>query len=141
MKSWNWRWVWGTVAVFAIFLLSDWLWNGQILKDWYASTHGLWRSQEDMWNHAWWYVTGLSLFSIVFTKIFTLNWENKGWMEGLRYGLWIALIFSSVQLMWFTFQPIPAKMMWTWIVEGFISFSIAGIAIAWFYKPSKWKSA
>lgn len=141
MKSWNWRWVWGTIAVFATFMLTDWIWHGQILQGWYESTSELWRSKEDSWNHIWWYIAGLALFSIIFSKIFTLNWENKGWQEGWRYGLWVALIFSTAQIMWYAWQPIPLEMMWTWIVGFLIQFSLGGIVLAWLYKPSDWKGA
>ena len=78
------------------------------------------------------------IFGFIFCFIFTKGYEEKGILEGVRYGLWIGLLlfvyimFSS----WAIFKISKIISFW-WLILGVIEMIILGIITAAIYKPAK----
>lgn len=132
------RFVFAGLAVFIAGFIMDWIIHGIILKGAYESLISIWRPEEEMNSMMWiWYVGSL-IFSFLFVYIFTKGYENKGIMEGVRYGLLIGLLMVLFgNLAQYAMYPLPFSLVWKWFVFGMIEFIIFGIITAAIYKPAK----
>lgn len=124
------------VLVYIVYQALNFLIHSVILKNVYMEFATLWRP--DMENVMWiMYVSDLiRIFLFVF--IFTKGQENKGWMEGLRYGLLIGLLLSlGMSLNSYAIYPMPFTLALYWLVLTLIQMTICGIVTALLYKPAK----
>ncbi|OHD64070.1 MAG: hypothetical protein A2176_08640 [Spirochaetes bacterium RBG_13_51_14] len=81
------------------------------------------------------YLTDFAL-SILFTYIFTKGYENRGIMEGVRYGLIIGLLMDGIgSFGQYMVYPIPLTLALQWFVYGVIRFIILGIIVSLIYRP------
>jgi len=81
-----------SLVVFVVYEILNYLIHSLILMGAYQATMNLWRT--DMNSIMWIMWLGDLVKAFVFVYIFTKGIENKGWMEGLRYGFWIGLYVS-----------------------------------------------
>jgi hypothetical protein len=129
------RFVLASLAVFVAGMILDYLVHMVILKGAYESLAAIWR--QEMNSLMWLMYVGSLIFAFLFVYIFTKGHENKGIMEGVRYGLIIGLFFilptASGQ---YAMYPIPFSLAVQWFVYGLIEFIIFGIIAAIIYKPA-----
>ena len=81
------------------------------------------------------------VWSFFFVFIFIKGYQNKGWMEGVRYGVYIGLFMnlmaSTAQNV---FYPIPLH----WLLIGLSLIyptTILGVVTSFIYKPAEQKAA
>ena len=84
----------GVVAVFITLELLDFLIHGVILMSTYAAMQNVWRP--DMMAKMWVLHVVKIITAFFFVLIFSKGYENKGIMEGLRYGFYIGMIVSKI---------------------------------------------
>jgi len=128
------KYILAVLAVFVVFELLDFIIHSVILADAYESLQGVWR--QNMMNYMWvMYVTAL-IWSVFFVYIFTKGYQNRGWLEGLRYGLLIGLLMLVMGMFnqWGVY-PLPIGLVVQWFVFGLIQFMICGVVVALVYKP------
>ncbi|MGQ8338498.1 hypothetical protein ACUNWD_18220 [Sunxiuqinia sp. A32] len=128
------RFLLASLAVFVTFQLLDFIIHGVILMSTYEETASVWR--EDMMDLMWiMYISGV-LLSLLFVYIYIKGFQNKGIMEGVRYGLvmWLLLmVVGSVNQ--FVIYPVPADLAVKWIIYGLVELVVAGVVTALVYKP------
>src|SRR4030043_207584 len=86
------------VVVFVLLEITNYIVHSVILAPTYASDaiSYLFRTTEDMQSKMWiMWVTDL-IWSFFFVYIFVKGYENKGILEGLRYGLYIGIFYFMV---------------------------------------------
>jgi hypothetical protein len=128
------RFLIATLAVFIVYVAINFLIHSVILMGTYESLKNIWRPDmmEKMWV-MWIVYIG---FAFLFTFIFTVGYEGKGWLEGLRYGLYIGLLLNGVSAFTeYAVYPLPFTLVIQWFVYGVIQITICGIAAALIYKP------
>lgn len=130
------RFVIGSIVVFVYIFVYEWIFHGMLLQDMYAQTANLWRTEEEMWSKFHWLVLGQLIFAVMFCFIFTKGYENRGLAEGLRYGIFIALLFVGTDLIMYAVQPLSAKLLIAWMVGGIVEVAIAGTIMAAIYRPA-----
>ena len=74
------------------------------------------------------------LQALVLGYIFLRNYEAKGWMEGVRFGFWIALFYGSVQLISFALMPISANVLLVGVIADGLGYICLGAVFALVYK-------
>jgi len=114
------KYILAVLAVFVVFELLDFIIHSVILADAYESLQGVWR--QNMMNYMWvMYVTAL-IWSVFFVYIFTKGYQNRGWLEGLRYGLLIGLLMLVMGMFnqWGVY-PLPIGLVVQWFVSGLSS--------------------
>ena len=126
----------GVVAVFITLELLDFLIHGVILMSTYAAMQNVWRP--DMMAKMWVLHVVKIITAFFFVLIFSKGYENKGIMEGLRYGFYIGMIVSSG----FAFGsyasfPIPHVLALHWFILTLGEYLIAGVVVAQVYKQAK----
>ncbi len=130
------RFIIASIIVFVVFEALNFLMHGLILAGAYEATAELWRA--DMNQMMWIIYLGDLVKAFLFVFIFTKGYENKGWAEGLRYGLWIGLYVSiGMGFGSYAMYPIPFSMAIQWFVYCVIQLIICGIVTALIYKPAK----
>jgi len=132
------RYAIGSIAVFIFLLVAELVFHGVILSGCYDEyTHLIRPGFLSSW-YAIWLFLGYLIFSFGFCFIFTKGYENKGFGEGIRYGLYIAFAFAvSSILIAYAVCSIPAELVVSWIVGYLIIMILAGIIIAAIYRPKQ----
>lgn len=129
------RLMYATLSVFVFIFFYEWFFHGTILKGMYEETAFLWRTESDMRAHFFWLVLGQFLIAVMFCYIFLKGYENKGLLEGMRYGLLMGVFLSIPSFVMHAVQPFPLEMAFAWIIGGIIEFILAGMLLAWVYRP------
>jgi hypothetical protein len=104
-----------------------------LMSDMYKA---VFRPEEDMNSKMWlmWLMNLVWSYFLVF--FFVKGYENKGWMEGFRYGVYIGIFFSLVMSFHsFVIYPFELPLILQMFVYGFIQSIIIGIIAALLYKP------
>ncbi len=125
--------VWlGFVAVFIVSIILDWVINGVLLGGLWKESESLFRA--DMNDKMWIYWVITLIGSFFFSFIFSRGYEGKGWMEGVRYGLYIG-IWMSVGMAYGTYAmvAIPYSLALSWFLCGVVEYIILGIVLAWIF--------
>ena len=126
------------IVIFILLEVTNYIIHVGILGSTYAmeGIKELFRPEEEMQSKMWivW-ITDL-IWTYFFTYIFVKGYENKGIMEGFKYGVIIALFIPLVMsyqsyAMW----PIPYSLALQWFIYSLIQCIILGIAAALIYKP------
>lgn len=125
------------LVVWIAMIILDWVIHGLILAGSYRETAQLWRPESEMISKMWIMYLGQLLFAIFFVFVFTKGYENRGLLEGLRYGIYVFFIaLFPGALAQYSTMPLAFSMTLSWIVLGFIEFLILGLLAAVLYKPA-----
>ena len=63
------RWLWASIAVFAVMAISDFLIHGVLLSDLYRQTASVWRPPVDARQLTWIFFVGYLVFAPFFTFV------------------------------------------------------------------------
>lgn len=83
-------------------------------------------------------MVGMLSWTLAFTFIYAKSAENKGWKEGIRFGLivWVLYFIPMITGVWAYFQVTEA-----WVIAGLLSglaeSLTAGLLVGLIYKPLK----
>jgi hypothetical protein len=111
------RFIGASILVFIVSEVINFLVHSVIFKKPYASLAPLWRP--DMMSKMWILHVGFFILSFIFTYIFIKGYENKGVMEGFRYGIIIGL-FANIPYAFFEYAmyPLPSRSVWVGSSSG-----------------------
>ena len=122
----------GFVAVFLTLEVLDALIHGVILMSTYMAMQSVWRA--DMMAKMWVLHVVKLITAFFFVVIFSKGYENKGIMEGIRYGFYVGMIVASgFGLGTYASFPIPHALALHWFVLTLIEYVIAGVVVALVY--------
>lgn len=128
------------IAVFVILEITNYLVHGVILNSVYASEEvkQFFRPMEEMVSKMWVMWVADFVWSFFFVFIFVKGYQNKGIMEGVRYGIYIGLFFSFVYAYGsYVMYPLPYYLIFEWFVIGLMQSVLLGIVAALIYKPKE----
>lgn len=122
--------VWsGALGVFVTVLILDSLVNMFLLRPEYETTKHLWRAAEDI-NMAL-LIVCYAVQAFFFAFIFSKGYEGKGVVEGLRFGLYVALLMVlPFAYMSYATMPIPYMLSLKYFLFGTMTWVIAGGVVA-----------
>jgi hypothetical protein len=129
--------VWtGFIVVFIVYFLLDWLINGVLLQSSYMAEEvaKLMRPEADI---QMWIIILCDLFyAFFFTLIFSKGYENKGAMEGVRYGFYVGMMVSlPMAYGTYAVMPIPYTLALQWFLYGLVVNIICGVVLTFVLKP------
>lgn len=131
--------LWTTfIVVFVVYFILDWLINGVLLHSTYMAEDvaKIMRPEVDVNSNMWIIIICDLFYTFFFTLIFSKGFENKGWMEGVRFGFYVGLMVSlPMAYITYAVQPIPYSLALQWFIYGTLSNIIIGIVAALMYKP------
>lgn len=122
----------GFIAAFITIEILEAIVNMVILSSAYQSTMQVWRP--DMMSKMWIFHVVMLIGAFFFAFIFSKGFENKGIVEGVRYGTYIG-IWMSVGKAYGTYAmvAIPYSLALQWFVYGVIEYVIAGVVLAFVF--------
>ena len=125
-----------SLAVFITLLILEFVIHKFLLVTVYESVQEVLRP--DMKDKMWiMYLTGI-IFSLLFVYIFSKGYEGKGIIEGAKYGLIIGLVVHLVgSYNQYVVYPLPYSLVLKWFIYGTIEMIVAGIVLAFVYKPKE----
>jgi len=128
------RFIAGGLAIFLIFTVCDFIIHSVILGDYYMSMTGIWRPE--MMSFMWIMHLCTFIFSFLLIFIFIKGYEDRGIMEGVRFGIMMFLITTGIGAAYqYILYPLPFALVLQWFCYGLVEFIIAGTAAALIYKP------
>lgn len=130
------RYLLASLVAYIVMQITSYLIHGIILMNDYIALTQIWRP--DMMNWMWLiYVLDIPS-TLLIAYIFVKGYENKGIMEGVRFGLvlgtliWIGGAFATWAMI-----PLTLSLAVKWFIFGVIQMVITGIILALIYKPKK----
>lgn len=128
----------GAAVVFVAFGAMEFLFNALFASSWAQVSH-LMRPEAEI--KMWVVIVTWAFFAYFFTWIFSKGYESKGIMEGVRYGLAVALMmvlpwaYSTYAYM----KDFPYSLTLLWFVFGTIETVVCGVLLAWIFgmKPKQ----
>ena len=123
----------GFVAVFVTTQIIEGLLDFYLLDPIYGSYSHIWRPISEM---KFWLlpVTGM-FFSFFFVFIFSRGYEGKGIAEGIRYGLYVALMIALPRAYGsYALMQIPYSLALQWFVYGMFEYVIAGAILSGIFR-------
>jgi hypothetical protein len=124
------------IAAYVFIFFWGWLLNGVFLKDIYAETANLWRSQSEMMSLFHWIIIGQALIVFAFVAIYASGFAGGGVIAGVRLGVLLEIAGIGMRLGFYAVQPIPGKLILYGSVGGLIEMIIVGAMVGAIYKPA-----
>jgi hypothetical protein len=122
----------GFAVVFVLVFATDFVVNNYLMMSEYEATMTLWRRPEEMKMAV--IVIAQLFFAFFFTLIFSKGYEGKGVVEGIRYGVYVALMMMvPAAYMTYATMPVPYSLALKWFLYGTIQYIIYGIALSYVY--------
>lgn len=127
--------VWiGAGVVFVLLVVLGMVIHGVLLRPIYATMEGMMRPEADM--KMWIIFVVDAVVAYFFTLIFSKGYENKGIAEGVRYGLYIGVMFGiSMGYGTYASMPVPYSLALQWFLYSIVEYIICGVALAFVFKP------
>ncbi|MDE3057354.1 MAG: hypothetical protein KGJ59_05310 [Bacteroidota bacterium] len=126
----------GFVAVFLTLEILDAIIHGGILMSTYESMQNVWRT--DMMQKMWILHFVKLVTAFFFALIFSKGYENKGIMEGIRYGFYVGMIVASgFAFGSYASYPIRYQLALAWFFLSLAEYIIAGIVLAYAFGMKK----
>lgn len=126
------------IVIFIVLEVTNFLIHGTLLSSTYQSEgiKEIFRNTEEMESKMWiMWVTDI-IWAFFFTFIFVKGYENKGLIEGVKYGIYMGIFVSLVfSYQSFVVYPLPYSLVFQWFIYGFIQCIILGLLAALIYKP------
>ena len=128
------RYTAGGFAIFLIFQVCDYIIHNFLLWDQFAALTSIWRP--DLMSHMWIMYAGSFVFSYLMMYIFIKGFEDRGVMEGVRFGLLFGTVTAGMAALYqYILYPVPFLLVIQWFGYQLIKFILGGIAAGWIYKP------
>jgi len=101
------RFILAFIAAYIFLFVWGWLLNGVLLKDVYAETPNLWRSQSEMAGLFHWIIIGQALVVFSFVMIYASGFGGGGVIAGIRLGLVLEIAGIGCGLAFMPSNPFP----------------------------------
>jgi hypothetical protein len=92
------RFIVAFIAAYIFMFFWGWLLNGVLLKDIYAETPNLWRSQSEMMSLFHWIIIGQALIILAFVMIYAGGFAGGGVVAGIRLGILLEIAAIGMRL-------------------------------------------
>lgn len=123
------------IAVFVLLEATNFLIHSVLLAKSYEGLASVFRPMQDMERVMWRMWIADLVWSFFFVFIFIKGYQNKGLMEGVRYGIYIALFMNFVAAVaQNVVYPIPYTLSLQWFIYGAIQTVILGVVTSFLYK-------
>src|SRR2546427_12492058 len=99
------RFIIAFIAAYVFMFLWGWQLNGVLLKDVYAETPNLWRSQSEMMSLFHWIIIGQALVIFAFVMIYARGFAGGGVIAGDTLSIVLEIAPNPHRLGIFAWQP------------------------------------
>jgi hypothetical protein len=135
------RFIIAFIAAYIFLFVWGWLLNGVLLKDIYAQTPNLWRTQTEMLSFFHWILIGQALIVFAFVMIYVAGFAGGGAVAGIRLGILLEIAAIGMRMGVYAVQPFPGKLLIYASIGGLIEMIITGAIVGAIYKPAPARSS
>jgi hypothetical protein len=135
------RFIIAFIAAYIFLFVWGWLLNGVLLKDIYAQTSNLWRTQTEMLSFFHWILIGQALIVFAFVMIYVTGFAGGGVVAGIRLGILLEIAAIGLRMGVYAVQPFPGKLLIYASIGGLIEMIITGAIVGAIYKPASARSS
>src|SRR6266513_4392470 len=135
------RFILAFVAAYVFIFAWGWLLNGVFLKDVYAQTPNLWRSQSEMMSLFHWIIIGQALVVFAFVMIYASGFAGGGVIAGICLGILLEIAAIGMRIGIYAVQPCPGNLVVYGCISGLIEMIIVGAIVGAIYKPAAARSS
>jgi hypothetical protein len=135
------RFIIAFIAAYIFLFVWGWLLNGVLLKDIYAQTSNLWRTQTEMLSFFQWILIGQALIVFAFVMIYVTGFAGGGVVAGIRLGILLEIAAIGMRMGVYAVQPFPGKLLIYASIGGLIEMIITGAIVGAIYKPASARSS
>lgn len=128
------RFLIASIAGFLFLFGFDYLVHHIWLNEAYVEHVDLWRPAENMESFYPYMIARQILLVWLIGYIFTRNFEEKGLLEGIRFGLPVGLLLGLIMASSYIWMPITSELALGWLVSGIGTGLGLGIIFALLYK-------
>jgi hypothetical protein len=129
-------------ACYVVLHAFGFLIHGVLLKSSYEAQAAVFRPEDVMNGMMWIMFVNSAIYLWVFCYVFTKGYENKGLMEGVRYGALMGLLISVMGAYdAYVVYPIPYTLALKWFLSGMVVWTALGVVVSLVYKPEAPKAA
>ena len=129
------------IAAYIFLFVWGWLFNGVLLKDIYAQTPNLWRTQTEMLSFFHWILIGQALIVFAFLMIYVAGFACGGVFAGIRLGILLEIAAIGMRMGVYAVQPFPGKLLIYASIGGLVEMIITGAIVGAIYKPTPARSS
>ncbi len=126
------RYILAALAGFLFLFVFDFIFHAQLMHSLYMETQNVWRHEGEglMW------IMNLSqvLFALASSVFFVRYYQGKGVQEGVRYGLYMGVIFATSTFGTYMFLPVPFMLTAPWMLADILRNLGFGVVLALVYK-------
>ena len=130
------RFIIAFIAAYIFLFVWGWLLNGVLLKDIYAQTSNLWRTQTEMLSFFQWILIGQALIVFAFVMLYATGFAGGGVVAGIRLGILLEIAAIGMRMGVYAVQPYPGKLIIYGSIGGLIEMIITGAIVGAIYKPA-----
>lgn len=128
------RFIAGGFAIFVIFFVCDLIINGPLLGDFYSSASNVLRP--DIMSLKWIIYLSSFIFSYLMMFTFIKGFEDRGILEGVRFGLLIGIMTIGMSAFYqYAVYAVSFSLIMQWFGYNLVKFVLAGVAAGAIYKP------
>ncbi len=135
------RFIIAFIAAYIFLFVWGWLLNGVLLKDIYAQTPNLWRTQTEMLSFFHWILIGQALIVFAFVMIYVAGFAGGSVVAGIRLGILLEIAAIGMRMGVYAVQPFPGKLLIYASIGGLIEMIIVGAIVGAIYKPASARSS
>src|SRR5439155_960080 len=117
------------IAAYIFLFVWGWLLNGVLLKDIYAQTPNLWRTQTEMLSFFHWILIGQALIVFAFVMLYVAGFAGGGVVAGIRLGILLEIAAIGMRMGVYAVQPLPRKLLIYASIGGLIEMIIFGAIV------------
>jgi Na+/proline symporter len=131
------RFIIAFVVVFVVLEVTNYIIYMGILHSAFSSDiyRNIFRPEEEMNGMMWISLLMDLVWSYFFAFFFVKGYENKGWMEGLRFGAYMGIFYMLVlSVQFYVMLPIEFGLVLQMFIYSFIQVLILGVVTSLIYK-------
>ncbi|HKI99582.1 MAG TPA: hypothetical protein VKB51_14000 [bacterium] len=122
----------GTIVLFVVWVVMDFIIHGVLLKSSYDATAALWRPWPEIKAGVIWATTFIS--ALCFTLIYLYGFAGVSVQRTLAFGLWFGVAAGvSMGLGSYATMPIPLSLALSWLLGTLIEALVGVLVLHWVY--------
>jgi hypothetical protein len=126
----------GLIVVFIVMQALGYVIHEVMMADTYDKLASIFRPEAEMTDMMWMMMVSGAVMMFMFCYIFTIGYEGKGIMEGVRFGALVGFLMAGpMSIDQYVVFPLPQDVASIWLISGIASLIIAGAVFAAIYKP------
>ena len=134
------RFIIAFVVVFVVLEVTNYIIYMGILHSAFSSDiyRNIFRPEEEMNGMMWISLLMDLVWSYFFAFFFVKGYENKGWMEGLRFGVYMGIFYMLViSVQFYVMLPIEFGLVLQMFIYSFIQVLILGVVTSLIYRAKE----